>query len=107
MVPFQGFDLYRIEINSQKELAERLPLFSVLFEPHRLIRTGILTDIWKGQMPEIATYNGIICSWGKKWGVATPVNDQIVDIITGMAEGRYRVHVENVSRIKFPELPVK
>ena len=57
-------------------------------------------------MPEIETaYNGIICSWGQKYGVKTPVNEQVLEIVKGMAEGKYKIEPANVDRIKIPDFP--
>lgn len=104
---FQDMDIRDFDFNSEKEYEEKTALFHKLLTPHRGIRTGMLYDIESGREPEIATYNGIICKWGKRWGVPTPVNDQAVDIIQGMWEGRYKIEPSNVDRVKLPEIPAK
>ncbi len=104
--PLQGFDIRQLDFSTQKERDEKLPLFSKLLTPHRNIKTGILYDIEAGRMPEIETaYNGIICSWGQKYGVKTPVNEQVLEIVKGMAEGKYKIEPANVDRIKIPDFP--
>ncbi|MGE5545206.1 MAG: ketopantoate reductase family protein [Bacillota bacterium] len=100
-----GFDNRDLDFNTEKELEERLPLFHKKMSPHRNIRTGMLYDIEAGRMPEYETFNGTITRWGKKWGVPTPVNDQVVEIIKGMWEGRLKIDPDNVNLIKLPELP--
>lgn len=102
----QGFDIRVLDFNTQTELNEKLPIFHKLIGPHRNIRTGMLYDIEAGREPEIDTYNTIICKWGQRYGVPTPVNEQVVDVIRGMWEGRYRIEPANVGRIKLPELPI-
>ncbi|NLV17209.1 MAG: ketopantoate reductase family protein [Syntrophomonadaceae bacterium] len=104
--PLQGFDIRQLDFETQKERAEKLPLFSKLLTPHRSIKTGILFDIEAGRMPEIETaYNGIICEWGEKYGVQTPVNKQVLDIVKGMANGEYKIEPANVDRVKIPDFP--
>lgn len=103
--PLQGFDIRMLDFQTQKERAEKLPVFSKLIGPHRNIKTGILFDIEAGRVPEIDTYNGIICKWGQRWGVSTPVNDQVVEIVKGMSDGKYEIEPSNVDRVKIPDLP--
>ncbi|MGS0763491.1 ketopantoate reductase family protein [Syntrophomonas curvata] len=105
--PIQGFDIRILDCNSEKEYETKTPIFHKLITPHRGIRTGMLYDIEAGREPEIDTYNGIICKWGEKHGVYTPVNAQAVEIIRGMWEGRYKIEPANVDRMKLPELPAE
>ncbi|MGI6548542.1 MAG: ketopantoate reductase family protein [Syntrophomonadales bacterium] len=104
--PLQGFDITQLDFSTQTERTEKLPLFSKLLTPHRNIKTGILFDIEAGRIPEIETaYNGIICKWGQKYGVPTPVNEQAMEIVKGMSEGKYKIEPTNVDRITIPVLP--
>jgi 2-dehydropantoate 2-reductase len=102
-----GFDNRDLDFNTQKELQEKLPLFLKKIGPHRKIRTGMLYDIEAGRKPEYETFNGTITRWGQKWGVPTPVNDQVVEIIKGMWEGRLKVDPANLDLMKVPELPTE
>ncbi|MGR6836074.1 ketopantoate reductase family protein [Syntrophomonas erecta] len=104
---FQGFDIRDFDFSTQQELDQKLPMFHELLGPHRNIRTGMLYDIEGGREPEIDTYNGIICKWGERHGVATPVNDQVVAIVKGMWEVKYKIEPANVDRITLPTLPAK
>jgi 2-dehydropantoate 2-reductase len=65
----------------------------------------MLFDIEAGRVPEIDTYNGIICKWGRRWGVPTPVNDQVVERVKGMSEGKYRIESANLNRVTIPDIP--
>jgi 2-dehydropantoate 2-reductase len=102
-----GFDNRDLDFNTQKELQEKLPLFLKKIGPHRNIRTGMLYDIEAGRKPEYETFNGTITRWGQKWGVPTPVNDQVVEIIKGMWEGRLKIDPANLDSMKVPELPAE
>lgn len=100
----QGADIRYLDVNSPKELENMMPVFRMMMEPHRGIKTGMLYDIEAGHMPEIETYNGIICKWGEKYGVDTPVNRQVVDIVKGMWKGDYKIEAANLKRITLPTL---
>jgi len=104
---FQNMDIRDFDFHSEKEYEQKKVLFHQLLTPHRGIRTGMLYDIEAGREPEIDTYNGIICKWGDRYGVPTPVNAQAVDIIRGMWEGKYKIEPANVDRMKLPELPAE
>jgi 2-dehydropantoate 2-reductase len=102
---YAGWDNRVLDFNTQKELQEKLPLFIKRETPHRAIRTGMLYDIEAGREPEYETFNGTQTRWGKKWGVPTPVNDQVVEIIRGMWSGRLKIDRANLDLMKVPELP--
>jgi 2-dehydropantoate 2-reductase len=104
--PRGGFDNRDLDFHTERERIERIPLYKKKMGPHRDIRTGMLYDIEGGRKPEYDTFNGTITRWGRKWGVATPVNDQVVDIVKGMWEGRLKIDPCNVDLMKLPKLPI-
>lgn len=103
-----GHDYLKLTFKTEQELEEKLPGVKALEEKHRGIKTGILFDIAAGRYPEIdTTYNGVLCRWGAKYGIPTPVNEQVVNIIHEMAEGKLNPDSANVDLIKLPDLPEK
>lgn len=46
---------------------------------HRAIEPSMLQDLKKGKPCEIDAINGVVCEWGRKCGVPTPINDRIVE----------------------------
>lgn len=105
-VVYLGADFTKHTFTTEKELGEKLPAIKAIVAAHRNIRTGMLYDIEAGRYPEIdATYNGVLCKWGAKLGVPTPVNQQVVNIVHAMAEGKYKIDPANVERIELPKLP--
>ena len=105
--PRGGFDNRELDFQTEKERIAKIPLFMKKMGPHRNIRTGMLYDIEAGRKPEYETFNGTITRWGKQWGVSSPVNDQVVDIVKGMWEGRLKIDPKNVELMKLPELPAE
>lgn len=63
------------------------PLYRQLYEPARMLRASMLQDIEKGRKCEIGAINGVVCEMGDEYGVDTPVNDQVVDIVRRLEEG--------------------
>ena len=80
--PVQGKDITKLFYydNKVKEKIAEL-LVPVAMKNHRSIEPSMLQDIKKGKPCEVDAINGVVCEWGKKYGVPTPVNDRIVEII--------------------------
>ena len=60
-------------------------------------KASMLQDLEKGRRTEVDMINGYISKTGKKHGIATPVNDKIVEIIHGIEDGKYPLSPENLS----------
>ena len=56
-------------------------LIPIAMKKHRNIEPSMLQDLKKNKPCEIDAINGIVCEWGKKGGVKTPINDRIVEIV--------------------------
>lgn len=56
-------------------------LIPIAMKKHRNIEPSMLQDLKKNKPCEIDAINGIVCEWGKKYNVPTPINDKIVEII--------------------------
>ena len=57
----------------------------------------MLQDLKKGKPCEVDAINGVVCEWGKKTGVPTPVNDQIVKLIREIQEGKRETGIGNLA----------
>ncbi len=62
-------------------------LIPIAMKKHRNIEPSMLQDLKKQKPCEIDAINGVVCSWGKKCGVPTPINDTIVDIVKQIESG--------------------
>lgn len=45
---------------------------------------------------EVDAINGVVCDFGKKYGVATPINDRIVEIIKKTQNGELKAEKKNI-----------
>jgi 2-dehydropantoate 2-reductase len=56
----------------------------------------MLQDLKKGKACEIGAINGVVCEWGRRLGVATPINDRIVEIVKKCESGEMKPCGENI-----------
>lgn len=104
---FQGADFADMAFTTEKGLEAAVPRL-IESEPHRNIRTGMLYDMEAGRYPEIdTTYNGVQCALGYKYGVPTPVNQQVATLVHAMAAGKLKIDPSNVDLIVLPKLPLE
>lgn len=57
----------------------------------------MLQDLRHGKPCEVEAINGVICAWGRKCGVPTPVNDRIVEVILKEQAGELPLRAENIA----------
>jgi len=104
-VPIQGFDIRYLGFNNKKELDNILPIYGIIFGPHRALKASMLQDLEKGYKCEIDSLNGTICAWGAKYSIPTPVNDKVVEIIKAMESGQIKGCLDNLGLFALPEIP--
>ena len=80
--PVQGKDITKLfyYTNSIKRTFATL-ILPIAMKKHRLIEPSMLQDLKKDKPCEVDAINGVVCYWGKKCGVKTPINDRIVEVI--------------------------
>jgi 2-dehydropantoate 2-reductase len=80
--PVQGRDIAKLfyyDNRAKQKFAELL--MPVAMKKHSSIYPSMLQDVDKGKPCEIDAINGVVCEWGRKYGVPTPVNDRIVEVV--------------------------
>ncbi len=75
-------------------------LMPIAMKKHRNIEPSMFRDIRAGKTCEIDEINGIICTYGRKYGVKTPVNDRIVEIIKKEQSGELKPTLNNIKLFK-------
>ena len=71
-------------------------LVPIAMKKHRNIEPSMLQDLKKNKPCEVDAINGIVCEWGKKCGVATPINDRICEIIKKCEAGELQPQADNI-----------
>jgi len=97
--PVQGMDITKLFYakNPVKRVLSSL-IIPIAMKKHRAIEPSMLQDLKKGKACEVDAINGVVCEWGRKCGVKTPVNDRIVQLIHEAQEGRLALNKDNAAR---------
>ena len=95
--PVQGKDITKLFYykNGLKK-AFALFLLPIAMKKHRLLEPSMLQDLKKGKPCEVDAINGVVCDWGRKCGVATPINDRIVEVIKKEQAGELPLRKDNI-----------
>lgn len=72
-------------------------LLPIAMKKHRAIEPSMLQDLKKGKKCEVDAINGVVCEWGAKCGVSTPINDRIVDVIKKCESGELKPEAQNIA----------
>ena len=75
-------------------------LVPIAMKKHRNIEPSMLQDIKNGKSCEVDAINGIVCQWGRKENVPTPVNDRIVEVIKKFESGELIPQMDNIELFK-------
>ncbi len=71
-------------------------LLPIAMKKHREIEPSMLQDIKNGKPCEVDAINGIVCEWGRKCNVPTPINDRIVEVIKKAESGEIKPQAANI-----------
>ena len=95
--PVQGKDISKLfyYTNAFKRFIATL-IIPIAMKKHSKIVPSMLQDLQKGKPCEIDAINGVVCKWGKKCGVATPINDRIVDVVKRIQNGELKPEKANI-----------
>lgn len=99
--PVQGKDITKLFYykNALKQ-AFGILLLPIAMKKHRDIEPSMLQDLKHGKACEIDAINGVVCEWGKKCGVSTPINDKIVEVIKKEQAGELKLTHDNIKFFK-------
>ncbi len=73
-------------------------LIPIAMKKHKDIEPSMLQDLKNGKPCEVDAINGVVCDWGRKCGVKTPINDRIVEIIKECQSGELKPQPTNIRR---------
>ncbi len=95
--PVQGKDLVSLFYwsNPVKKALAKL-IMPIAMKKHAAIEPSMLQDLRKSKPCEIDAINGVVCEWGRKKGIRTPVNDRIVKLVHEIQDGTRTPCPENL-----------
>ena len=96
--PVQGKDIVKLLDYKGKGLKKKISfaLIPICIKKHRLLKASMLQDLEKGRKCEVDAINGVVCAYGRKYGVKTPYNDKVCEIVHGIEDGKYTYSFDNV-----------
>lgn len=95
--PVQGKDITRLfDYHGPVKRAVATCLIPIAMKKHRAIEPSMLQDLRNGKACEVDAINGVVCAWGRKAGIKTPINDRIVQIIQQEQRGELPLSKENL-----------
>lgn len=96
--PVQGKDITKLFYYKTplKKAVARL-ILPIAMKKHRQIEPSMLQDIKKGNPCEVDAINGAVCRYGRQYGVPTPINDRIVQLIKREQAGRLKPDRRNAA----------
>ncbi len=99
--PVQGKDITKLfYYRGSLKKAFASFLMPIAMKKHRRIEPSMLQDMKKGKPCEIDAINGVVCEWGRKTGIPTPVNDRIVEIVKKEQNGELPLSPDNLKLFK-------
>lgn len=100
IAPLQGHDIvkiYRCKGKLKTMLARLLLPFAM--HNHRDLKSGMYADLSAGKRCDVDFINGVIKKIGKKFQVATPVNDEVIALIHSIEKGERQISTDNIQEI--------
>ena len=96
--PVQGKDIVKLLDYKGNGIKKKISfaLIPICIKKHRLLKASMLQDLEKGKKCEVDAINGVVCAYGRKYGVPTPYNDKVCEIIHGIEDGKYTYTFDNV-----------
>lgn len=81
--------------NNVKRLIGQL-LIPIAMKKHVGITPSMLQDIRNGKPCEIDAINGVVCDYGRRLSIPTPINDKIVEVVKQIQAGTLNAKMENL-----------
>lgn len=95
--PVQGKDITKLfYYRGAAKRAFATLLLPIAMKKHREIEPSMLQDLRNGKPCEVDAINGVVCAYGQKLGIPTPINDQIADIIRKAQAGEMKLEAANI-----------
>jgi 2-dehydropantoate 2-reductase len=93
--PGEDFKLL-MDFNTEGERLQTIGIYKKLWGPASSGKASMLQDLENSRKSEIEYINGLLCDTGKKYGVATPVSDKVVEVVLGIENGLYKPGIDNL-----------
>lgn len=95
--PIQGKDVVKL-LDYKGKFKQKISflIIPIAIKKHRLLKASMLQDLEKGKRCEIEAINGVVARFGKKYGVPTPCNDKVIEVIRAIEAGEKKPSFDNL-----------
>ena len=99
--PVQGKDIVKLlDYKNSIKKAFSFFIIPIAIRKHAKLKASMLQDLEKGKLTEVDAINGVVSAFGRKTGVATPMNDTVVEIIHRIEKGELSPAFTNLDFFK-------
>ena len=99
--PIQGKDIEKLmDYNTWFKKQISMFILPIAMKKHKNIKSSMLRDIARGHKTEVYAINGIVCEYGDKVSVDTPINDRIVKVVEKIENNELFPTWENLQYLK-------
>ena len=99
--PVQGKDIVKLlDYKNSIKKAFSFFIIPIAIRKHAKLKASMLQDLEKGKLTEVDAINGVVSAFGRKVGVATPMNDTVVDVIHRIEKGELSPAFTNLEFFK-------
>lgn len=81
LAKMQGKDMEFLKLKDGQEVSGKMNFYHEVWSPHRKLKASMLQDLEKQKKTEIEYINGFVSKKGKEFGVKTPFNDLVVELV--------------------------
>lgn len=95
--PVQGKDIVKLlDFQGPLKKAFSYMIIPIAIKKHARLKASMLQDLEHGKATEVDAINGVVCAFGRKVGVPTPMNDKVVEVIHRIEKGELRACFGNL-----------
>ncbi len=97
--PVQGHRIDKLfDYRGPLKKAVAFALIPVAMKKHAALISSMLQDLRAGKPCEIDFINGVVCEYGKQFGVPTPCNEQTVRLVHAIEAGELPISFANIGK---------
>lgn len=85
-----------LDIADQAMFEANQEMFLTMYSDMRAAKASMLQDLERCKPTEVRMINGYVCQAGDKYGIDTPFNDKVVEIVTKIENGELHLSMDNV-----------
>ena len=95
--PVQGKDIVKLlDYKGRIKKAFSFLIIPIAIRKHAKLKASMLQDLEKGKLTEVDAINGVVSAFGRKVGVATPMNDTVVEVIHRIEKDELKPEFSNL-----------